>query len=283
MQQSPEINEPDNTAVRTALWRALHMQIDAKPSIIEDPWGLKLVAPPPDWTERPDMKFTKRIRASIVARARFIEDLVTEEAAKGTGQYMMLGAGLDTFAQRRADIASGMQLFEIDQPGTLLWKQQRLNALGWNIPDNLHFVPVDFEISSWWEELIKAGFDQQKPAVLCCTGVLLYLTKEAIRSTLETFRKLAPGSKVAITYNLPLESLEEEDKPLIQMAIKGARDSGTPMISFFNPEEIQDLARQVGLKDVKTVSTAEMRSQYFQGRPDDLIPATGEDFLVITR
>ena len=125
MEQNKKITEPDNTAVRTALWRALHMQMDAKPYVMEDKIGLKLIDPPDDWQQRPDMKFTKRLRASIVARARFIEDLIIEQSKHGISQYVILGAGLDTFAQRRPDIASKLQIYEIDQPDTLTWKQQR--------------------------------------------------------------------------------------------------------------------------------------------------------------
>jgi O-methyltransferase involved in polyketide biosynthesis len=112
---------PDNTAVRTALWRAMHVQVDSSPHIIEDEVGFQLVAPPDGWRRRPDMDpdFTSRLRASIVLRARFIEDLVIEQRK----QYVILGAGLDTFAQRRPDVASTLQVFEIDQPDTQTWKR----------------------------------------------------------------------------------------------------------------------------------------------------------------
>jgi methyltransferase (TIGR00027 family) len=110
--------EPDNTAVRVALWRALHLEIDPPPHVFEDRVGLELAAPEGDWRSRPDMSpFTRPFRASIVARARFIEDLVAAEAARGVVQYVILGAGLDTFAQRRPEIASRLRVFEIDQPG----------------------------------------------------------------------------------------------------------------------------------------------------------------------
>src|SRR6202012_1320523 len=144
--------EPDNTAVRVALWRALHAQIDAFPHIIEDEVGFKLIAPGSEWRQRPDMSsdFTKRLRASIVARARFIEDLVIEQSKLGISQYVILGAGLDTFAQRKPELAAKLQVFEIDQPDMLSWKQQRLIELGFKVPEWLHFVSVDFEISSWW-------------------------------------------------------------------------------------------------------------------------------------
>ena len=272
--------EPDNTAVRTALWRALHVQADAKPHIFEDEIGLKLIAPPDDWQERPDMKFTKRLRASIIARARFIEDLIIKQIKQGIDQYVILGAGLDTFAQRQPDIASKIQIFEIDLPNTLAWKQQRLKELGFGNPEYLHFVPVDFETSSWWEQLLKAGFETRKPAVVACIGVSLYLTKEAITSTLNQIANLMPGSKLAMTFYLPLELLEEEDKSMQQIAEKGAREAGTPMLNFFTPNEILKLADKSGFKDSKILSTKDMEQYYFANRADNLLPASGEVFLL---
>jgi len=280
LESKKQLPHPDSTAVRTALWRALHVQVDAEPHIIEDEIGLKLVDPPDDWQQRPDIKFTKRLRASIVARVRFIEDLIIEEGKKGISQDVILGAGLDTFAQRRKDFASRLQIFEIDQPGTLQWKQKRLNELGFGIPEYLHFVPVNFETSSWWEQLLKFGFDFKKPAVVACTGVSLYLTKEAITSTLNQVAKLASGSTLAMTFYLPVEFLDEEDKPMQEIAEKGASEAGTPMISFFTPDEILTLANDAGFKKVKTISTIEMIQYYFTNRADDLIPATGEVFLL---
>src|SRR5262249_37384761 len=110
---------PDNTAIRVALWRALHVEVDAPPHVLEDTIGLQIADPDPDWRQRPDMDpgMTRGFRAAIVARARFIEDLVAEQAARGVGQYVILGAGLDTFAQRRPELASRLQVFEVDQPG----------------------------------------------------------------------------------------------------------------------------------------------------------------------
>jgi methyltransferase (TIGR00027 family) len=282
MEQSKNMNEPDNTAVRTALWRALHVQADAKPPVLEDEIGLKLIAPPDNWQERPDMKFTKRLRASIVARARFIEDLVIEQSKQGIDQYIILGAGLDTFAQRRPDMASKLRIYEIDRPGTLAWKRQRLTELGFGIPDHLHFVPVDFEASSWWEQLLKAGFDSSRPAVVACTGVSLYLTKEAITATLKQIAALAPGSTLAMTFYLPIGLLDEEDRPMQEMAEKGARAAGTAFISFFPPDELLTMAGHAGFKQAKTISTKNMEQLYFVDRTDGLAPASGEIFLLAT-
>ena len=130
---------PDNTAVRTALWRALHVQADAPPHVFEDEIGLKLVAPEDGWQSRPDMSpFTRPFRASIRARARYVEDLDAEQAARGVGQYVIHGAGLDTFAQRRPELASRLLVFEIDQPGPQEWKRRRLVELGLGVPSFLH-------------------------------------------------------------------------------------------------------------------------------------------------
>ena len=282
MEQNKKITGPDNTAVRTALWRALHVQVDARPHILEDEIGLKLIAPPDDWQQRPGMKFTKRLRASIIARARFIEDLIIEQSKQGINQYIILGAGLDTFAQRRPDIASKLQIYEIDQPHTLAWKQQRLIELHFGIPNYLHFVPVNFETSSWWEQLLKAGFNINKPAVVACTGFTLYLTKEAIITTLYQLAALVPGSKLAMTFYLPIELLDEEDRPIHEIGEKGAREAGTPFVSFFAPDELLTLASNAGFKNIKTISTKEMEQLYFAGRTDNLIPASGEVFLLAT-
>src|SRR5680860_29783 len=280
MEKSKKIKEPDNTALRTALWRALHVQVDAKPHIIEDEIGLKLIAPPDGWQQRPDMKFTKRLRAAIVARARFIEDLVIEQSEQGIGQYVILGAGLDSFAQRRPKFASKLQIFEIDQPDTLAWKKRRLIELDFGIPNYLHFVPVNFETSSWWEQLLKAGFDTDKPAVVTCTGVSLYLTKKAIISTLKQIATLVVGSKLAMTFYLPLELLDEEDRPIHELGEKGAREAGTPFVSFFMPNEILALAREAGFKEVKTIGTKDLEQLYFKDRTDNFLPASGEVFLL---
>jgi methyltransferase (TIGR00027 family) len=284
MEQNTKVPEPDNTAVRTALWRALHVQIDPLPHIFEDEIGLKLIAPKDGWQQRPDMhpEFTKRLRASMVARARFIEDLIIEQNSHGISQYIILGAGLDTFSQRRPDIASSLQVYEIDQPATQSWKQQRLNDLGFGIPEWLHFISIDFETSSWWEELIKAGFDITKPVVVACTGVSLYLSKEAISDSLAQIAKLAAGSTLAMTFYLPMELIDEEDKPLQQISEKGARESGTPFVSFFAPSELLTLAVKAGFKDVKTITIKDLEHYYFMNRNDNFFPASGEFFLVAT-
>jgi methyltransferase (TIGR00027 family) len=135
-----------------------------------------------------------------VARARFIEDMVVERASRGVGQYVILGAGLDSFAQRRPEIASSLTVFEVDPPGAQAWKRRRLIELGFGIPEWLRLVPVDFEAGdAWWQRLAAAGFDSGQPAIVASTGVSMYLTKDAIAATLRQIAALAPGSMLAMT------------------------------------------------------------------------------------
>lgn len=273
---------PEHTAVRVSLWRALHAQIDAKPHVLVDEVGEKLVAEE-SWRERPDMKpqDTRRIRASIVGRSRFIEDLVEDQLARGVKQYVILGAGLDSFAQRRVNIASRMNVFEVDQPGPQAWKQQRLKETGFGIPDWLRFVPVDFEArESWQEKLNSAGFDKTKPAIVASAGVSMYLTKEANLMTLQKMAQLTPGSCFVTSFMLPMELLEPEDQPTLEFTMKKTREAGTPFISFFTPDEMLELARKAGFKKEEYFSIEDMRQRYFSGREDALVPGSGQGFLI---
>jgi methyltransferase (TIGR00027 family) len=274
----------DSTAVRVALWRAMHVQVDPPPHVLEDEIGLRLAAPDDGWRRRPDMDphATSLFRASIVARARFIEDLVVEQAGRGVGQYVILGAGLDTFAQRRPEIASRLRVFEVDQPGPQAWKRQRLIELGFGIPEWLRLVPVDFEAGwSWWERLAAADFDAGQPAVVSSTGVSMYLTKDAIAATLRQVAALAPVSTLAMTFLLPLELADPEVRPGLQLAEKGARASGTPFLSFFTPTEMLTLAREAGFREVQHVSAAALTQRYFTGRTDGLRPPNNSEELLV--
>jgi len=275
---------PDSTAARVALWRALHVEVDPPPHVLEDQIGLRLLAPDEGWRRRRDMdpQFTRPFRASIVARARFIEDLVVEQAGRGLSQYVILGAGLDSFAQRRPEIAAGLRIFEIDQPGPLAWKRERLIELGFGVPHWLRFVPVDLEAGgSWRDGLVTAGFDDSKRAFVVSTGVSMYLTKDANAATLRQVAALVPGSIFAMTFLLPLELADPEVRPGLEMAEKGARASGTPFISFFTPPEILALAREAGFREARHVSATRLTQRYFARRTDGLRPPNNAEELVI--
>ena len=276
--------KPDATAVRVALWRAMHLQVDQKPHVHEDEIGLLLVDPEDGWRDRPDMdpNATKVFRASIVARARFVEDLIVEQARDGVKQFVILGSGLDTFAQRRREIASALRIFEVDQPAPQAWKRQRLIELGFGIPEWLNLVPVDFEGGdSWWERLKIAGFDPDQRAVVASAGVSMYLTKLAVASTLRQVARLAMGSRLAMTFIQPLALANAEVHSRLTFAEKGARAQGTPFISFFTPQEMLTLGREAGFREVQHVSAATLAQLYFSGRTDGLRPPDNSEELLL--
>ncbi|QPP08919.1 class I SAM-dependent methyltransferase [Streptomyces bathyalis] len=276
-------HEPDHTAVRVALWRALHVQADAPPHVFDDEIGLKLADPGQDWRERGDMTMpgVSGVRASIVARARFIEDLVAERVDAGVAQYVILGAGLDTFAQRRPELASRLGVFEVDQPGTQSWKRQRLAELGYDVPSWLTLVPVDFESGdSWWERLTAAAFDPRKPAVVASTGVSMYVTHEANTATLRQVAALAPGSVFATTFLLPLDMLDPGQRQVQESSMRGAAASGTPFISLYSPDEMRQAALEAGFTKVVHITPDDLAARYFADRHDGLRPPRAEQFLV---
>jgi len=271
--------EPDSSAVRTALWRALHVQVDPPPHILDDEIALALAAPDAGWRDRPDMHpiGTRPYRVGIVARTRYVEDLLIDE---GIGQYVLLGAGLDTFAQRRP-VSSPVEVFEIDQPGPQAWKRQRLEVLGYGVDSSLHLIAVDFESDAdWWQALLDHGFRSAEPALVSSSGVSMYITKEATWSTLRRLAGLATGSVVAMSFMLRFELVDDAERPGLEGAAQGARASGTPWISFYAPEEIVTMAVDAGFSNARSVSTAELAQRYLDGRRDGLRAANGEAVLI---
>ncbi len=142
-----------------------------------------------------------RSAGGFACASRYTEDAVEEQAGTGVRQYVILGAGLDTFAYRRPDPA--LRVFEVDHPATQAWKQRRLADLGVVIPDSLVLVPVDFELQGLGPSLEEAGFSFQERAVFSWLGVTMYLTPDAIGQTLSTIAHGAAGTRVVLTYNQP--------------------------------------------------------------------------------
>lgn len=272
------VTGPDSSAVRTALWRALHVELDNPPHLINDTIGAALVAPEPGWRDRPDMhrEGTAPYRIGIVARTRFVEDLVTDS---DIDQYVLLGAGLDTFAQRHPD--ADVDVFEIDQHDTQAWKRQRLIDLGYGISDRLHLVPADFDADNdWWNAIVQAGFDPRRPAVVSSSGVSMYITRNATIATLRQLANLAPGSTVAMTFMLPFELVDEPERSGLEAAARGASSSGTPWISFYTPDDIIDLAEEAGFGHARSIPILDIAGRYDTHRLGQPSPATGEALLL---
>lgn len=275
---------PDSTAVRVALWRALHSLQDEAPHLIEDTLGLQLVNPEPGWENRPDMHLqgTAPFRASIVARARFIEDWITRQYLEGLRQMVILGSGLDTFAQRRSEKLDQLKIFEIDRPETLAWKQKRLLELGFQMEKMPTFISCNFEHNSdWRDQLLQSNFIQEQPALVTSMGVTMYLTMDAIKKMLTEMKSLPKGSFFITTFMWPIELVDPQDKPGYELSLRGAERSGTPFISFFSAKQISELLKGLGFTKFEIHSTNKIYEPFFNQRKDGLKPSSGEEILVL--
>jgi methyltransferase (TIGR00027 family) len=269
----------DSTAIRTALWRALHALIDEPPHVLDDPIGPLIAGVDDSWRQRPDMdpERTRANRASMAARARAAEDVVT---ASDACQYIVLGAGLDTFAQRHDGF---VRVFEVDAPATQAWKRDRLTGLGLLDPARLTLVPVDFEAGeSWLEKVVSAGLDPAAPTVVSMLGVTMYLTREAISATLRLAASLVPGSVLVFSYSRPIEMAPAAIRPMLEGAALGAAASGHPWLSLLTPDDAVGRARDAGFGTVELVTSSDLHDRYFAERRDGLSPVGGEDLVIAT-
>jgi methyltransferase (TIGR00027 family) len=201
-------------------------------------------------------------------RSRFTEDMVEQAADQGVEQYVILGAGLDSFAYRRTDLLDRLRVFEVDQPASQSWKRHQLAELGVSIPDNLVFAPVDFEHQLLREGLQSAGFEFGRSAVFSWIGVTMYLTMDAIRDTLATIAQCLSGTRIALTYNQPSRVLDDYSARVTSRLSAIATEMGEPFVSLFVPQQIEELLRALGFGDVMHFGTTEARAAYFAPRAD---------------
>lgn len=271
---------PDSTAVRTALWRALHLERDAPPHVVNDSLALALLDPEPGWKERPDMRYTLRLQASILARSRFVEELILSAPGLGIQQVLLLASGLDTFAERHPELSGRLRMYEVDQADTLQWKLKRLQTLKIPVPQYLKLVAADLRRPDFLNRLRESGWDPSRPSLVACAGLTLYLRKAVLATLLSSLSRLAAGSLLAVAFYLPRNLLDPEDQGVQDMAEAGARASGTPFESFFSHRQIRKLALDAGLKPRELLSTQQLAHRYFSERSDGLYPASGEVFLL---
>jgi methyltransferase (TIGR00027 family) len=279
---APSRAVPDNTAARTALWRAMHVQVDQAPHVLTDEIGLALLDPPHGWQQRRDMNrdATARNRASIVARACYVEDLVQERSTDNQClQYVILGAGLDSYAQRSS--VPHVVVFEVDQPDTQQWKRERLRNLGLSTSGALRFVPFDFESAgSWLDALVEHGYMCDESTVVSCLGVSMYLSTSAVRSLLEQVAALGEDVTLVLSFLIPLDDVDANEQVALRGAEHGARANGTPWVSFFEPHQLIALARDCGFAAADHVTPNELDARYFAARSDGLRPSSAEHLIV---
>jgi methyltransferase (TIGR00027 family) len=266
------MRKPSQSAILVAAARALHRE-EPPPHVLDDWLALPLAGDDANALAerlRTDLPREALLGFSrwLCVRARVPEEIAEQEAQRGVRQYVILGAGLDSYAYRRSDLADKMRIFEVDHPASQEWKRQRLAELKVPLPPNLVLAPVDFEHQALREGLEAAGFDWNAPAVFSWIGVTMYLTMDAIRSTLETVAAGPAGTRIVLTYNQPPSVLQGMGIETSQALRPILDEMGEPIITTFVPSEIEELLRSMGFVDVTHFGPDEAVREYFPGRTD---------------
>ncbi len=265
---------PSRTALRVAMRRAAHQLFD-HPKVLDDPIAVPIIGPlaaEKVKAEKPEAfgKFGLAIRASMVARSRFAEDELARSIARGVTQYVILGAGLDTFAYRNPFDESALRVFEVDYPATQEWKRCNLAEARIAVPASVTYAPVDFEHQTLAEGLRLAGFDAGKPAFFSWLGVTMYLTDDAIESTFRLIAATPRGGGVAFDYVVPLESLSWTGRLAMRALMSRVAKAGEPFVTFFDPVALKMRLEDIGFHGIHDLGAEEMNARYFAGRPDKL-------------
>jgi methyltransferase (TIGR00027 family) len=264
---------PKPSALRVATFRAAHQLLDT-PLVFEDPLALKILGAAEEESLRSDpllhnAPLLKGLRTSVVVRSRLAEDEWAQSKQRGIRQYVILGAGLDTFAYRNPDQDSS-RIFEVDLPATQQWKRECLRAAGVREPASLIFVPVDFECCTLAEALGKAGFCQDEPAFFSWLGVMMYLEEEAIMKTLRFIASLAPGSSVIFDYVVPPSLLSPAERRAMEFLAARVAERGEPWKTFFEPAFLAGMLSSLGFSEVEDLGPEQLNDRYLSGRKDGL-------------
>lgn len=278
---------PSATAKFVANLRAVHQLVDDNPKILLDPVAVPLstaalgssIDTAADQVQTP---IINALRSLFVMRSRFVEDQLARAYEKGTRQYAILGAGLDTFPYRQPSFSDELLIFEIDHPATQIWKRQLLAQAGIPLPNNLRFVPIDFESTSLHDALSRAGFARNVPSLFSWLGVVQYLTWAATQTTLQYVAGLEPSTEIALTFVLPDEDLSGIDLEVTRFSAAFAANRGEPWITRFRPRALANLLLSLGFSSTSHFSADDADREYFGSRSDGLLAPRWEELLVAT-
>lgn len=266
--------EPSRTALSVATLRAVHQLLD-EPLILPDPIALPLLGAATEAALRADPfalndPMSRGLRGALVARGRFVEDELSSCVAAGVRQYVVMGAGLDTFAYRNPHRDDGLRVFEVDHPGTQRWKQQLLAKAGIGVPDSLTFVPADLERDGLAGALQHAGFSSDQPACVSWMGVSMYLTAEAVVATLRTVAGFAPASCLCFDYLVPVTMLNPVERAINDVIERQLAALGEPWLSTFDPTRLQRQMLELGFSTAASATPEDLNARYFARRKDGL-------------
>ena len=266
--------------------RAMHQDLDAMP-ILNDAIAGRLVDPQlyemtrKVLTQMPPV-FATRTRAMFATRSRYAEDCVAAACRNGIRQYVILGAGFDTFAYRQPPWAAELGIFEVDYPSTQELKRSRLAAAGIEVPPNAKFAAVDFETLSLRDGLSRAGFNFSRPAIFSMLGVSQYLSEEALDMTLSFVLSMRAASEIIFTFVLPDAELPADEVPLIAMSAQSAAAQGEPWIARFPPEELRAKLLAMGFATAHYFSPDDANRRYFNSRSDGVTTFAAEQSMRAT-
>jgi methyltransferase (TIGR00027 family) len=268
--------QPSQTAMTAAAARAAHLLVDSEPRIFADSLAALLLGDKAETylryhREHGDHPLLAGTRAQATCRSRFTEDQLALAAARGTAQYVILGAGLDSFACR-SELAGRLRVFEVDHPATQQRKRALLAAAGLAEPPTLTWVPVDFETDELIASLTAAGLDPAAPAFVSWLGVTMYLTAGAISATLASLSRLAPGSELVTDYMLTADLRDADGVAYADLVMPDSERRGEPWLSFFTPEQMTGLLTRHGFTGVRDVRQRDAVSAALWERTDLLRP-----------
>jgi methyltransferase (TIGR00027 family) len=260
--------------MRVAMRRAVHQLFD-HPKVLVDPIALPIIGPEAAArleAERTEHKsrVARNLRAFLVARSRFAEDELARAIERGVRQYVVLGAGLDTFAYRNPHRDFALRVFEVDYPATQEWKRQKLAAAGIAIPPSVTYAPVDFERQTLAEGLKLAGFDASKAVFFSWLGVTMYLTEEAVMATFGFIALSPAGGGIAFDYAVPRSSLNWVGRFALDALSRRVAAAGEPFRTFFEPRALTERLRRIGFRRVEDLDADEINRRYFKDRADRL-------------
>jgi methyltransferase (TIGR00027 family) len=279
-----EAGEPSRTAMMAAVGRGLHRLEAAAPWVFDDSLALVLVGP--TWpmiraglVEALSEPLLWATSGMTVLRARYTEERLI---AGAFDQYVLLGAGLDSFAWRRPDLlAAGLTVIEVDHPASQAWKLARAAELGLPSSDRHVFVPVDFEVESLADGLDRAGFDWSKRTFFSWLGVVPYLTVDAIEATLRSLAKSAAGSEIVLTYGIAEPFQDDVGRMMFDRFGRLAAAVGEPLQTFFAPDEAEACAARCGLAVLDHPTPDDIRARFLAGRTDGLTAVSFEIYLAV--
>jgi methyltransferase (TIGR00027 family) len=260
------------TAQRVAIRRAAHQLLD-QPRVLDDPLALRIIGLEAEEALRSDPKedhaFSRAFRAFMAARSRYAEDELARAVAHGMTQYVVLGAGLDTFAYRNPH--PGLRVFEVDHPATQAWKREQLQAAGITIPPSLTFAPIDFDQETLAGGLEDCGFDASAAAFFSWLGVTPYLTREGCITTLNFIAKMPTGSGVVFDFAVDPALLNAGQRQALDALSKRVARYGEPLQLFFDPGKLQDELKEMGFRRTEFLQGKELNARYFKDRTDGLL------------